>query len=427
MNYDRSFISKMAKEISQPVMSEIFGISKSTVYKLRVRKDKINLKKMLLMVKIVIIFKESRMTYGATKIKKALSEEGIVTSVKTVRKIMNQLNIKPEFSKKIKERITKNNWTDLYNKIRYIKVEHLNQIWTEDITEIKLVIGKCYLATVMDLYSRKIISYEISEKMDTNLICKVLKKAIILREPKPGIFIHSDKGSQYRSKKYIKIVESIGGIRSYTRPKFSCADNAVQESFHASLKKEDIYLKPVLDIDEAKKRIKDYIEKFYNKTRLHTSIGNMSPDKFEEEHKDKTYSNDINFATINRVDIEATESEKEKMYAILSDLGYRENEKYEDLNIAIANYKRDKLSQYDKITFTQNGATVNIDKNPRYKNALKKSRFYMNSQVSNSEYYILKSELIPNELKKYDLNNLTKYDTKNLKIILQKIEQINIQ
>ncbi len=338
---EKENLMRFSNTVSQPIFSEIFGMSRTTFYRYKNYKKKLKINRLNLMLKILNIFKESRNTYGAARIHKVLSEEGEIISVATVNKIMKELNIVNGFTKKLKnKRRVKINYDGLENKIRYIDVGHLNQVWTQDITEIKLERGKVYLATCMDLYSRKILSYEVSKVKDSNLVIRVLKEAYKKRMPKVGIFIHSDKGSQYRSKKYISFVEKMGGIRSYTRINYSCADNAAQESFHASLKKEDIYLSPIKDYEEAKRRVKNYIEDFYNAKRIHTKL-KTSPDKFEELNKNAIdYSNDINFVKIKRIDLldKTTIAEKERMYRNLYEIGYTKNDRYEDLNMSIKNY-----------------------------------------------------------------------------------------
>ena len=291
-----------------------------------------------------MLFNESRNTYGASRIKFVLCEEGDNITTKTVSDYMKELNLIPKsYEKRLEnKRKLKPSYEGINNKIRYIRPTHINQIWTGDITEIKTNEGKCYLSTIMDKYSRKIISYGISDKMDSQLVTDVLQKAYYIRKPNKGILIHTDKGSQYRSKQYMDCVENIGGLLSYTRPDYNCADNAVQESFHASLKKEDLYIKPPDTIEEAKTRVADYINNFYNTKRFH-SILKTSPDSFELQHNAYAdISNDINKSFINRIDlIDGTnDSEKEKMYKILIEMGYTHNEMYPDLNEKILAYRQ---------------------------------------------------------------------------------------
>ena len=291
-----------------------------------------------------MLFNESRNTYGASRIKLVLCEEGDNITTKTVSDYMKELNLIPKsYEKRLEnKRKLKPSYEGINNKIRYIRPTHINQIWTGDITEIKTNEGKCYLSTIMDKYSRKIISYGISDKMDSQLVTDVLQKAYDIRKPNKGILIHTDKGSQYRSKQYMDCVENIGGLLSYTRLDYNCADNAVQESFHASLKKEDLYIKPPDTIEEAKTRVADYINNFYNTKRFH-SILKTSPDSFELQHNAYAdISNDINKSFINRIDlIDGTnDSEKEKMYKILIEMGYTHNEMYPDLNEKILAYRQ---------------------------------------------------------------------------------------
>lgn len=296
------------------------------------------------MMKVLCVFNESRNTYGAQRIKLVLCEEGDNVSTKTIADCMRDMNLIPKSQQKIiqNKRRMKVSFAGLSNKIRYLNPTHLDQIWTSDITEIKTEEGKCYLSTIMDKYSRKIISYEISNKMDANLVTNVLKKAVEIRNPNKGIIIHTDKGSQFRSNQYLEYINSIGAFPSYTRPDFNCADNATQESFHASLKKEELYINPLKTIAEAKDRVGDYINNFYNKTRIH-SVLKTSPDIFEQNIiKDNNHTNDINFSYINRIDLQEniSDNEKDRMYMNLIEMGYEHNEMYPDLNEKIKLYKQ---------------------------------------------------------------------------------------
>ena len=295
-------------------------------------------------MRILLLFNESRKTYGASRIRLVLCQEGDNVSTKTVSDYMKELNLIPksQVMREQKQRRLKPSYVGMENKIRYIIPTHLNQIWTGDITEIKTTEGKCYLSTIMDKYSRKIISYDISKKMDANLVTNVLKDAYNRRKPNKGIIIHTDKGSQYRSNQYMDCVESMGGVVSYTRLDYNCADNACQESFHASLKKEELYIKPIETIAEAKERVADYINNFYNPIRYH-SVLKTSPNNFERNiMPDDIITNDINKCNINRIDLVEgiSDNEIEKMYRILVGLGYEHNDKYPDLNEKIAEYKK---------------------------------------------------------------------------------------
>lgn len=340
----RLFIKFLIQYITKAEIARILHISNDMVYKYENYVPRVNYKKINRMMKILLLFRESRNTYGASRIKLVLCNEGDNVSIKTVSDYMKELNLIPKSHKEriINRRKMKVSYDGMENKIRYIIPSHINQIWTGDITEIKTDEGKCYLSTIMDRYSRKIISYEISDKMDSNLVTNVLKKALDKRKPKQGILIHTDKGSQYRSKQYIDCVKSAGAFISYTRLDYNCADNAIQESFHASLKKEELYTKSIKNIQEARERVNDYINNFYNPIRYH-SVLKTSPNNFEHNiPPNDTTTNDINFCYINRIDLceGVSEKEKDRMYKNLIEMGYEHNAMYLDLNERIKIYKQ---------------------------------------------------------------------------------------
>ncbi|MCQ2610028.1 MAG: IS3 family transposase, partial [Lachnospiraceae bacterium] len=173
----------------------------------------------------------------------------------------------------------------LHNIAKDADITNVNQVWTEDITYIMTKNdGFVYLASVMDNFSKKIISYEVSSVMDTNLVLRVLKKALKVRAiGDKGLIIHSDKGAQYRAKVYKKFCAINHLTPSYTRLLYSCADNASQESFHSLLKKEFLFHREIKDLDDAKLLVFEYIDTFYNTKRIHGSIGYISPDEYEKK------------------------------------------------------------------------------------------------------------------------------------------------
>lgn len=233
------------------------------------------------------IYEESHGTYGAPRITSYLRKEGIIITRRTVQNYMKEIHIHSITYKKF--RYKKSCFKDyqyykLQNILKDTNVNRLNQVWTQDVTYIKLSDGtNAYLASVMDYYSRKVISYELSRSMTTDLILKVLYEAYKLRKPGRGLILHSDKGAQYRSERYKDFAWNHKARCSYTRIVFSCADNASQESFHASLKKECLYQMKPQSFDDTKKIIFRYIDGFYNKKRLHSHLGYKSPDTFERE------------------------------------------------------------------------------------------------------------------------------------------------
>lgn len=190
--------------------------------------------------------------------------------------------VSKKFPKKI-SRITDNEKKLIVNLIKNLNVSHLNQVWTTDITYIKTILdGTFFLISFIDYFSKKVIAWGLFENQKTDKIILVLKKAISSRSPSPGLIIHSDKGSQMRSKIYRIFLSSKHFVFSYTSLNHSCDENAAQESFHASLKKECLYLKNIYTFEDAYREIYNYIEGFYNITRVHSSIGYLSPIDFEK-------------------------------------------------------------------------------------------------------------------------------------------------
>ena len=207
-------------------------------------------------------------------------------SISTVSRAMNILGIKSivvkKFPKKI-SRITNEEKKNIVNLIKDLNITHINQVWTADITYIKTINeGTFYLISFIDYFSKKVVAWGLFNRQTSKQVITVLKDAIQKRKPNPGIIIHSDKGSQLRSKEYRKFLSNNNMVFSYTSLNHSCDENAAQESFHALLKKEWLYQMKLYNYEDAYREIFNYIEGFYNSIRIHSSIGYMSPIDFEK-------------------------------------------------------------------------------------------------------------------------------------------------
>jgi transposase InsO family protein len=156
-------------------------------------------------------------------------------------------------------------------------------VWVSDITYIWTREGWLYVATIMDLFSRKIIGLAMGDQIDTNLIKRALAQAICHRRPLPGLVLHSDRGSQYTSHEY-KQITGVRGIQLSMSAKGYCYDNAAMESFYHTLKTEHTYFHTYQTRQEAAQSIFEYIEVFYNRQRIHSTLGYLSPDAFEKQH-----------------------------------------------------------------------------------------------------------------------------------------------
>lgn len=159
-----------------------------------------------------------------------------------------------------------------------------NRVWVSDITYIWTVTGWLYLATVMDLFSRRIVGWSMDTSMTRKLVSDALLMAIWRRKPDKGLIHHSDRGSQYCSDDYQKLLKQHGMVCSMSR-KGNCWDNAVMERFFHSLKSEQVGFTRYQTPEEAKKDIVDYIEMFYNSRRAHSYLGYLSPNEYERVHQ----------------------------------------------------------------------------------------------------------------------------------------------
>jgi transposase InsO family protein len=165
---------------------------------------------------------------------------------------------------------------------RQFDVDRPDQVYVGDITYLWTQEGWLYLAVVIDLYSRKVVGWSMGSRMKTQLVCDALRMAIWQRRPGAGLVVHSDRGSQYASKDYRRLLKAHGFVGSMSR-KGDCWDNAVAESFFGSLKQERVHWRNYQTRLEAQQDVLNYISMFYNSYRLHSYLGYVSPNQYEAE------------------------------------------------------------------------------------------------------------------------------------------------
>ena len=163
---------------------------------------------------------------------------------------------------------------------RDFTVYRSNQVWVSDMTYIPTQEGWLYLATILDLFSRKVVGWATSHRLSHDLVCMALQRAIRNRKPHPGLILHSDRGRQYVSFAFQKILSKHHLLPSMSR-KGNCYDNACAESFFKTLKMELVYHERYQTRQEANSSLFEYIEHFYNRIRLHSTLGYLSPEQFE--------------------------------------------------------------------------------------------------------------------------------------------------
>lgn len=226
------------------------------------------------------IFIDSRETYGSRRILEQLHREGFEVNHKRVERLMKRHHIQPRRTRKNKSttdsKHTKVVSPDLVQ--RNFAPTKPNEVWVSDITYVETHEGWLYLVTFMDLYSRMIVGWSMSKYMTAELVVAAYDMAV-KRRGRPPKIAHSDRGSQYASDIFRNLLKR-GCLQSMSR-KGNCWDNAVAESFWKTIKAELIYRKTFKARKEAEMAIFEYIEIFYNKKRMHSVLGYLSPEEFE--------------------------------------------------------------------------------------------------------------------------------------------------
>lgn len=266
------------------LMCRVLGVSRSGYYRWYDRPKSQREQRREAMEQIIVdTFEDYQARYGAPRLVEEIRALGYPCSINYVADIMHSRGIKARNGKGFnygKHGLTMHNVAD--NLLwRDFGASKPNEKWTTDITYIWVKDRWLYLATVMDLFSRKIIGWALDESMTEALVMQALAMALIRRNTAPGLIVHSDRGTQYRAQKYIDFMASKGCVPSMSR-KGNCWDNAPMESFFSRLKVELIYANQYQTIEEAKSGIFEYIEIFYNRKRRHSANDNVSPVAFEE-------------------------------------------------------------------------------------------------------------------------------------------------
>jgi len=280
-----AFIAAEIGPFSLGLMCRVLDVSRSGYYAWlsRPKSDRSTQNRMLL-DQIKVVHKSSRRTYGAPRIHGELVATGFKCSKKRVERLMSANGIRAKQKRKFVVTTDSRHCMPVAPNIlnREFVVNEPDTVWLSDITYIPTDEGWLYLAGVMDLCSRTAVGWSMSDCMDTTLVTDALKMAYRRRRPTTGLIHHSDRGSQYASYDYRNLLSDYGMLMSMSR-KGNCWDNAPMESFFGTLKKELIHHKQYRTRDEARRDIFDYIEVFYNRQRLHSSLGYLSPAEYERQ------------------------------------------------------------------------------------------------------------------------------------------------
>ena len=230
------------------------------------------------------IAKSSDYTYGSRRMKVALNVLGYPVSRNKARKLMREANVQARQRRKYKVTTNSNHRQPVFDNLlnREFDIAQPDQVYAADVTYVWTQEGWLYLAVVIDLCSRKIVGWSMSSRMKAQLVCDALHMAIWRRQPEAGLIHHSDRGSQYASKAFRRLLKA-HGIKGSMSKKGDCWDNAVAESFFGSLKQERVQWRNYQTRHEAQQDILEYISMFYNSSRLHSYLGYRSPNDFERQ------------------------------------------------------------------------------------------------------------------------------------------------
>lgn len=238
-----------------------------------------------LLGRIRLVHESSRQTYGSPRVTAELNAGGMKVCRNTVAKWMRKSGLRPRRRRKFVPTTTDSNhgFPIAPNRLdRDFAASAPNRKWVCDLTYIWTDQGWLYLATVMDLYSRRIVGWSMQDHLKTGLTCQALTMALQARRPQAGLLHHSDRGVQYASEEYQRLLKAHGIVCSMSRTG-DCYDNAPAESFFATLKRELINGKRYATIEQAKVDLFEWIEVFYNRQRRHSALAHVSPEEFEAQ------------------------------------------------------------------------------------------------------------------------------------------------
>ena len=267
-------------------MAKLLHVSKSGYYShIKHSTSNREQKSQELLDKIKQVYSEGRGVYGSPRIHKELQKKGEECSRKRVAKLMKKHGIRAKTNRQWKKRKRPILWAapNLLN--QNFNVSKPDEVWVSDITYVKTTDGWLYVATVLDLFSKKVIGLSMNKQMQVDLVKGALGQAILTRRPKEGVIHHSGRGSQYTSEEFRKAAEDAGIILSMNSG--SCYDNSVAESLFHTIKTEHVYLNDLSNREKTKNDLFEFIEVFYNRKRSHSTLGYISPIEFEKKYFEK--------------------------------------------------------------------------------------------------------------------------------------------
>jgi putative transposase len=282
-----ALMARCREEFPVTMMARVLGVSRAGFYEWLTREPSARMQRRVQVGRALEdAFHRYKRRYGAPRLQRALKAQGLRCSENYVAKLMRARRLRAHNGKGYRPGRSAGSLSPAKPNVldRNFASDRPNCKWVSDITHIRVGRGWAYLAVVLDLYSRKIVGWALDTHMRETLILEALQMALGRREVGPGLLLHSDQGVQYRANEYQQTLQDLGIEASMSR-KGNCWDNAVMEAFFARLKVELIYPENHRSIDDLRSALFEYIEIFYNRQRLHSSIGYVDPANFELKSK----------------------------------------------------------------------------------------------------------------------------------------------
>lgn len=281
------FIEAHREEFSVRRMCRVLEVSPSGYYRFRRQgQNQREQENERLLEKIRLVHRQSRGNYGSPKVVRKLHAEGERCNHKRVEKLMRGNGIRSKRARKFKATTNSKHSLPVAENLlgREFTVTRPNEVWCGDITYIRTDEGWLYLAVFLDLYSRAVVGWSMGERMTSQLVVDALLMGISRRGRVVSPLVHTDRGSQYAGSAFREQLKIYLCRQSMSR-KGNCWDNAVSESFFSALKLELVHQRRFRTREEARDEVFDYIEVFYNRERIHSAAGYLSPAEYEEKYK----------------------------------------------------------------------------------------------------------------------------------------------
>ena len=274
-----AWIENHRDEYTVSRLCRVLSVSRSGYCQWRVRTPSSReLANQLLDARVAVIHRDSRRSYGRPRITQQLRNQGEFVGAERVRRSLERQGLRPVYRRAYVVTTDSDHRLPVAPNLldRRFDGWQPNRAWVADITYVPTGEGWLYLAAVMDLASRRIVGWSMSQAIDAKLVCAALRSAYWQRKPGAGLLVHTDRGSQYAAREYRRMAEDFAITMSMSR-RANCWDNAAMESFFKTLKVERIYQVRYATHAQARLDIVDWIEGFYNRVRLHTAIGFLAP------------------------------------------------------------------------------------------------------------------------------------------------------